>query len=245
MSAPLSEPSLLTPLLHRWGRAVPLTHEDKQAILSLPSTRRVFERDTYIVREGERPVSCALMLRGYAFRQKLVSDGARQIISIHIPGEFVDLQNCLFEVADDSVQSLGRSEVAVIPKAALFDLFSANENIRRAAWLDTLVDASVFREWVVNLGRRDARGRIAHLLCELMARMSASGLMDGPVCDFPLTQEQIADATGLTPVHTNRTLQGLRKDGLINLSSNRLTILDWGKLAEVGDFNDRYLHHAG
>jgi CRP-like cAMP-binding protein len=123
-------------------------------------------------------------------------------------------------------------------------LFAAHPNIRRAAWLDTLIDSSVFREWVVNLGRRDARGRIAHLLCELMARLKASGLMDSDVCDFPLTQEQIADATGLTPVHTNRTLQTLRKDGLISLSSNRLTVLDWNKLADAGDFNDRYLHHA-
>ncbi|QIK78276.1 Crp/Fnr family transcriptional regulator [Sphingomonas piscis] len=213
--------------------------------MALPSTRRIFERDTYIVREGEPPNNCNLILRGFAFRQKLVSNGARQIISLHIPGEFVDLQNILFDVADDSVQSLGRSEVAVVPKAALTDLFAANPNIRRAAWLDTLVDASVFREWVVNLGRRDARGRIAHLLCELMARLKASGLMDSPVCDFPLTQEQIADATGLTPVHTNRTLQMLRRDGLINLSSSKLTILDWKKLADIGDFNDRYLHHAG
>jgi CRP-like cAMP-binding protein len=244
MSAPLSEPSLLTPLLQRWGRAVQITPEDKQAILSLPITRRTFERDAYIVREGEPPLSCSLILRGFAFRQKLVSNGARQIISIHIPGEFVDLQNVLFDVADDSVQSLGRSEVAVLPKDAMAELFAAHPNIRRAAWLDTLIDSSVFREWVVNLGRRDARGRIAHLLCELMARLKASGLMDSDVCDFPLTQEQIADATGLTPVHTNRTLQTLRKDGLISLSSNRLTVLDWNKLADAGDFNDRYLHHA-
>ena len=235
---------MLTPLLNRWGRAVTLTKEDRDAVLALPSTRRVFERDSYIVREGEQPNFCSLLLRGYAFRQKVVTRGDRQIISIHIPGEFVDLQNCLFDVADDSVQSLGRSEAAVIPKAALTELFAISPNVRRAAWLDTLIDASVFREWVVNLGRRDARGRIAHLLCELMARMSASGLMDSPVCDFPLTQEQIADATGLTPVHTNRTLQGLRKEGLINLSSNKLTILDWKQLAQVGDFNDRYLHHA-
>lgn len=244
MSLPLSEPPLLTPLLHRWGRAVQLTKEDKQALLSLPSTRRTFERDAHIVREGELPSSCSLILRGYAFRQKLVSNGARQIISFHIPGEFVDLQNLLFDVADDNVQSLGRSEVAVLPKDAMTELFAAHPNLRRAAWLDTLIDASIFREWVVNLGRRDARGRIAHLLCELMARLRASGLMDRQVCDFPLTQEQIADATGLTPVHTNRTLQTLRRDGLISLSSNKLTILDWNKLADAGDFNDRYLHHA-
>jgi CRP-like cAMP-binding protein len=231
--------------MQRWGRVVQLRSEDKQELLSLPSSRRVFERDAYIVRDGEQPTTCNLMLRGYSFRHKLVSDGARQIVSIHIPGEFVDLQNCLFDVAGDNVQSLGRSEVAVVPKGALLALLAENGNIRRAAWMDTLVDGSIFREWVVNLGRRDARGRIAHLLCELMARMTAAGLMERQVCDFPLTQEQIADATGLTPVHTNRTLQALRREGLINLSSNKLTILNWPKLTHVGDFSDRYLHHAG
>jgi CRP-like cAMP-binding protein len=118
-------------------------------------------------------------------------------------------------------------------------------NVQRAIWLDTLIDSSIFREWVVNVGRRDARERIAHLLCELAARLrSTSSGTQGQNYDFPLTQEQIADCTGLTAVHTNRTLQGLRRDGLISLSSSRLTILDWDRLAEVGDFNERYLHHS-
>ena len=98
-----------------------------------------------------------------------------------------------------------------------------------------MIDASVFREWVVNVGRRDAVERIAHLLCELALRIKAADLSDGPMFDFPLTQEQIADATGLTAVHTNRTLQRLRKAGLINLSSSKLTILDWDALAETGE----------
>jgi len=96
----------------------------------------------------------------------------------------------------------------------------------------------------VNVGRRDARERIAHLLCELADRLRSAGLANGQPYDFPLTQEQLADCTGLTAVHTNRTLQGLRRDGLISLSSSQLTILDWDRLAEIGDFNERYLHHA-
>ena len=96
----------------------------------------------------------------------------------------------------------------------------------------------------MNVGRRDARARIAHLLCELAARLKASGVSNGEMYDFPITQEQIADATGLTAVHTNRTLQVLRKDELISLSSSRLVILDWEGLADVGDFNERYLHHT-
>ena len=185
-----------------------------------------------------------VLLSGFAFRQKLVSDGARQIISFHIPGEFLDLQNCMFEVADHNVQSLGRSTIAIVPKGPLAALMAARPTIARAMWIDSLIDASIFREWVVNVGRRDARERIAHLMCELAARLRKAGLDDGPVFDFPITQEQIADATGLTSVHTNRTLQALRKDGLISLSSSKLTIVDWDQLAEVGDFNRRYLHQS-
>src|SRR3954447_6763759 len=240
----LSDSSFLGPLLQRWSRRVTITEDDRRAFAALPWARKTFNRDAYLVREGEPTSGCTLLLMGMAFRQKLVSDGARQIISIHIPGEFVDLQNGLLDVADHNVQALTRTAAATVPKGPLLELIGARPNIRRAVWLDTLIDASVFREWVVNLGRRDAKARIAHLLCELMARLEASGYRDGAICDFPLTQEQIADATGLTAVHTNRTLQGLRRDGLISLSSSKLSILDWDALAEVGDFSERYLHHS-
>ena len=213
--------------------------------MSLPWTRRPYGRDSYLVREGEPTTTCSLLLNGFAFRQKLVSDGSRQIISIHIPGEFLDIQNGLLEVADHNVQCLTRCMIASVPKGPLIDLMGQWPNIQRAIWLDSLLDSSIFREWVVNVGRRNARERIAHLLCELAARLRAANPSgDGVNYDFPLTQEQIADCTGLTAVHTNRTLQGLRRDGLINLSSSRLTILDWDRLAEIGDFNERYLHHS-
>jgi len=184
------------------------------------------------------------VLSGFAYRQKLVSDGARQIISIHIPGEFVDLQNCMLGTADHNVQSLNRSEVALVPASALRELSAAYPGVARAIWMDTLIDSSIFREWVVNVGRRDARTRIAHLLCELALRLKASGAGEEDTYQFPLTQDQLADATGLTPVHTNRTLQSLRKDGLISLSSGSLKVLDWERLRDVGDFSERYLHHA-
>ena len=240
----MSEHDFLEPLFKRWGRRVGLSDEDKRAVAALSWSRKVVGRDAYLVREGEPTTTCTLLLAGFAFRQKLVTNGARQIISIHIPGELLDIQNCMLEVADHNVQTLTRSTVAIIHKTALAELMANRPNVRQAIWLDSLIDSSVFREWVVNLGRRDARARIAHLLCELADRLKASDASDGHMHDFPLTQEQIGDATGLTAVHTNRTLQSLRKDGLISLSSNRLTILDWDALAEVGDFNERYLHHG-
>ena len=221
-----------------------MSDEDKRALLALPWYRKNYPRDGYMVREGEPATVCTLLITGFAFRQKLVSDGARQIISFHIPGEFLDIQNSMLEVADHNLQSLTRSTVALVSRNALSDLMASRPAIRRALWLDSLVDLSIFREWVVNVGRRDARARIAHLLCELAARLKSAGIADGEIFDFPLTQEQVGDATGLTAVHTNRTLQSLRKDGLISLSSNRLSILDWDALTEVGDFNERYLHHS-
>jgi CRP-like cAMP-binding protein len=235
---------LLAPLARRWERRIPLSDDERAALIALPATRKTFGKDAFIVREGETGSSCGLLLRGFAYRQKFVGDGARQIISLHIPGEFVDLQNCLLPVSDHNVQSLDQCELALIPKVALLDLTARYPNIARAMWLDTLVDASIFREWVVNVGRRDARSRIAHLLCELALRLEASGMSRNGVCQFPLTQEQLADATGMTAVHTNRTLQALRKDGLISLTSSTLIVHDWERLRDVGDFSERYLHHA-
>jgi CRP-like cAMP-binding protein len=185
-----------------------------------------------------------MLIHGFAFRQKILSDGSRQILSFHIPGEFLDLQNCLLEVADHNVQALSRCLVAIIPKELLLQVMSARPAVRQAIWLDSLLDASVFREWIANVGRRDAKQRIAHLLCELALRLKVAGIGAGPTFDFPLTQEQIADATGLTAVHTNRTLQALRRSGLISLTASKLTILDWDALAGAGDFNERYLHHS-
>lgn len=208
----------------------------------MPFTHRRFGRDSYIVREGDTATDCALLLDGFAYRQKLLRNGSRQIISIHIPTEFVDLQNSMLGVADHNVQSLNQCEVAQIPCEAILNLMDRRPAVRMALWVDTLIDASIFREWVVNVGRRDSRARIAHLICELSVRLKWIGKGDEDTCEFPLTQEQIADCTGLTPVHTNRTLQRLRREGLIQLSSRSLTILDWEGLREAGDFEELYLH---
>ena len=240
----MTETSSLGALFRRWKRRLPLSAADEAAVADLNWARKQYQRDAYLAREGEHVTVCTVLLQGFAYRQKILSDGSRQIISFHIPGEFLDLQNCLLEVADHNVQALTRCLVAVVSKELLLQVMSDRPAVRQAIWLDSLLDASVFREWVVNVGRRDARQRIAHLLCELALRLKAAGLGEGPLFDFPLTQEQIADATGLTAVHTNRTLQALRRAGLINLTASKLTILDWDALAEAGDFSERYLHHS-
>jgi len=234
----------LAALVKRWAKHSGLSEDDGRAMLSLPYTRKRFGKDAYLVREGQRATDCSLILRGFAFRQKLLRNGGRQIISIHIPTEFVDLQNGLLATADHNVQAIDGCEAAVIPRDALMVLAADRSAIRKAMWVETLLDASIFREWVVNMGRRDSRTRVAHLLCEMFLRLKNIGAEHRGMLDFPLTQEQLADATGLTPVHTNRTLQLLRKDGLIRLSGRSLTVLDWDRLREVADFDELYLHHS-
>ena len=235
--------SVLEPLVRRWSKFAELGEADRQAILALPYRLKEVGRDQHLVREGEEPQNCCLILQGFAFRHKVTRDGARQIISIHLPGEFIDLQNSLLGVADHNVQTLTRAEVALVPRTEIQDLMENHRGAARAMWIDTLIDSSIFREWVVNVGRRDAQTRVAHLLCELLLRMETAGLSREHGYELPLTQAQLADATGLTPVHVNRVLKALREQGLISLEARSLRILDLERLQGVGDFNELYLHH--
>jgi CRP-like cAMP-binding protein len=158
-------------------------------------------------------------------------------------GEMVDLQNSMLGIADHSVQMLTAGKVAMIPRDEIDRIAFDRPNIGRAMWIDTLVDASIFREWIANVGRRNARTRVAHVLCEFALRLKVAELGELNDYDLPMTQEQLADTTGLTPVHVNRTLKALEKDGLISRRSPRsVTVGDWKKLADTGDFHSGYLH---
>ena len=224
----------------RLDKAVPA--EDEAALHALPCTLRTLEAGSYLVREGEPPTTCAVLISGFAFRQKLTSDGQRQIVSLHIPGEPVDFQNLFLDVSDHNVQTLTRASLALIPRENLRDLVRTRPIIARAVLVYTLIEASIFREWVMNVGRRNARTRTAHLLCEFAVRLDALKIGgDGPY-ELPMTQEQLGDALGLTAVHVNRTLRAMQADGLIARDRRKITIPDWRALRTVADFNERYLH---
>jgi CRP-like cAMP-binding protein len=235
--------SRLEPLLHKLEYWQKFTSEERAAVLSLPHTIRMMEPHQYIVREFDRAESSCVMLAGFAVRHKIVAGGHRQILSIHMKGEVVDLQNSLLGRADHSVQMLTAGKIAVIPRDEIIRIAFERPAVGKALWTDTLVDASIFREWIANVGRRDARTRIAHLLCEFSLRLKVAGIGEHRNYELPMTQDQIADATGLTSVHVNRTLRGLEADGLIERRNPRvIEIGDWRKLAETGDFNSAYLH---
>jgi len=232
----------LAPLLRKLEYWALLNEDDRQALLDLPHTIKTIEAHHYIVREGDKPTHSCLMLDGLTYRHKVVATGARQIVSIHMCGDIVDLQNSVLGTADHNVQALTRSEVAFIPREAVMQLAFDRRAIGQALWYDTLVDGSIFREWIANVGRRDARTRIAHLLCEFALRLEAAGLANHMEWELPMTQEQLADCTGLTPVHVNRMLQSLDKEGLISRTRRSVTVNDWKALAATGDFESAYLH---
>lgn len=219
-----------------------LTKDEHHALLSLPYKLRTLEAQSYTLREGDAPERCAVLLSGFAVRHKLTGEGARQILAIHIPGDALDFQNMFLGESDHNVQMLTRGVVAEIPRGPLEELVLANPNVGRAVLIFTLIEASIFREWALNIGRRDARSRIAHLLCEFAYRMSALGLSNSGLYELPMTQEQLADATGLTSVHVNRVLQAMQRDGLIVRDRRMVRFVSWDRIREVGDFNARYLH---
>ncbi len=157
-------------------------------------------------------------------------------------GDLVDLQNSLLGIADHNVQMLTPGEVAMIPVEAIRDLAFSRPDVGMAMWYETLVEGSIFREWVLNIGRRDARTRIAHLLCEFALLLERAELGRTTTYELPITQEQLADAVALTSVHVNRTLMKLEQDGLITRTKRIISIVDWDALVKVADFEPRYLH---
>ena len=235
----------ITPLIRKLESIFTLDESERAALLNLPLQIATLRADQDIVRERDRPSRSCALLEGFACTFKVTAEGKRQITAFHIPGDIPDLQSLHLEVLDSSLGTLTPCRVGFIQHEALQALCDRHPRIARALWRETLIDASIFREWTVNIGRREAYGRISHILCELMARLEAVGLTQDHTCEIPITQGEFADAAGLSNVHVNRVLQELRADELITLKGNTLKVLDWDQLRHAGDFDPTYLHLNG
>jgi CRP-like cAMP-binding protein len=219
-----------------------LSEDERQSLENLPMRVTAIKADQDIVREGDRSSRCGLLLSGFACTYKVTAQGKRQIVSFNIPGDISDLQSLHLKVLDSSISTMSPCRVGFITHEALRDICIRHPRIAAALWRGTLIDAAVFREWVVNVGRREGTSRVAHVLCELLVRLRAVGLVEDHACDLPITQTELADAVGFTTVHVNRILQQLRNDGLIELKGERLFVPDWEKLKQAGEFDPAYLH---
>ena len=231
----------LEPLARKLATHSELSAAERDAVLSLSHHRRPVSAHAQLFRHGEPARHCSVLLDGYAFRYKLLSDGSRQVLNVLVRGDLVGVERALFGRSDHSVEVLTAGVVGEILVADVEKLVAAHPGLSRALWSETLFEGAIQREWIVNVGRRDAKGRLAHLLCELGVRHELMGLGERTAYDLPLTQTHIADCAGLTPVHVNRVLQSLRGSGLIKSGDRRVTIEDWDGLARTGGFDERYL----
>jgi CRP-like cAMP-binding protein len=182
------------------------------------------------------------VLEGFACSSKTSGEGKRQILNFHVPGDFPDLLSLNLDVLDSTLTTISPCRIGFVQHEAIQQISERHPKIARALWRSTLIDAAVFREWVVNVGVRPAYSRIAHLLCEVLVRLRAVGLAQNFSCEFPISQTEIAAATGLSSVHVNRSLQELRANRLIKLDRTGLRALDWEGLQAAGDFDPAYLH---
>jgi CRP-like cAMP-binding protein len=224
-----------------------LSTDDRTALAEASKNFRYVDPRRDLISEGDKPRYVHLMLEGWACRYKSLPDGKRQIVSIFVPGDFCDVNVYILTHMDHSIGAITRLKVAMITPEEMNALTAERPRVTQALWWHELVTAAVQREWTVNLGQRSAYERLAHLLVELYLRLKAVGRAHDRRCDFPLTQNDLADATGLTAVHVNRTLQELRRDRLIELERKQLHILDLERLMDVSMFNANYLHleHEG
>jgi CRP-like cAMP-binding protein len=242
----MNDPQHVDRLIRKLETLADLSDEEMQALRSLSLTVKSFRADHDIVREGDTPAECCLVLTGMVFRYLVLDDGRRQIMGFYIPGDIPDLQSLHIRTMDHSVATLVPTTAAFIPHQSLNELNARYPTIANALWRDTIVDAAIFRLWMVSLGQKSAHERLAHLLCELLVRFRAVGLAeDEQTCEFPMTQTELGDALGLTTVHVNRVIQDLRRDGLITLGRGSLCVNDWERLRQLAKFNPLYLHLDG
>lgn len=224
-----------------------LSPDDRAAIGRISKVTRIVPPRRDLIREGEKPQFVHLMVDGWACRYKTLPDGRRQIVAFFVPGDFCDLNVYILRQMDHSLGAITRLSVADISRDDMDALTTNHPRVTQSLWWESLVQSAIQREWTLNIGQRTAYERIGHLLVELFLRLRSVKLTNGTSCDFPLTQTDLADATGLTAVHVNRTLQELRHEGLIVLERKRLTIPDLQRLMDAAMFNPNYLHldHEG
>ncbi|MDQ3074312.1 MAG: Crp/Fnr family transcriptional regulator [Pseudomonadota bacterium] len=242
-----SEPTAIShrysnPLVERLNMFVTLGDEEREAVIAMTCSRRTFKANETLVREGCRPDRICLIVSGVAYRYRYLANGRRQIFGYLLPGDLCDTQFVILNECDHNVGLLCDTEVATISLPALMSAMVKYPKIERALLMMSLVDAAMLREWLLNVGQRDAFQKLAHFFCELSARFHALGIHDATTgYTIPLTQIELADTMGLTVVHVNRILQRFRREGLVNWSRRHFDIIDYPQLEHLAGFDASYL----
>ena len=234
---------MTNPLTMKLEQFTAFSAEDIQRLDELASARtHIWYAGQDVLREGEHVDDIHLVLSGLAARYKILPDGRRQIMAFLIPGDHCDIEVFVLSEMDHGIAAVTETRCAMIAADLVKELITEMQGLTRALWWSTMTDSAVLRERIIDHGRRDARERLAHLFYEMLIRFRMIGQARDDCFDFPVTQEELADATGMTTVHVNRTLKQLRDDNLIQLKGKVLKVLDPEGLKQAGKFNGAYLH---
>lgn len=218
-----------------------ITDAEVNALKSCVSGYQDYKRGDLVVRaDTELEVSNALV-SGYVHRFKDLKDGRRQSMELGVPGDMIDLHSLLMKKIDHDIGCLSPCRIALFPHVRLVELTETQPHLTRVLWLSTAIDAAIHREWIVSLGIRSSVKRLAHLFCETATRLEVIGLGDTTGYDLPLTQAELSELLGITPVHVNRTLRELREEGLLTFKDQRVHIEDWTRLTALAEFDPTYL----
>ncbi len=219
-----------------------LSREEEQAIRAAVSELREYPADKTIIKARQELDHSTLLLDGLACRYKDLSEGQRQITELHVGGDFMDLHGFTLKYLDHNVLTLTPCTVAIVLYEDMKVLTQKHPHLARLYWFSTNLDAAIHREWEVSLGRRSAISRLAHLFCEIYVRSGVVGLAEALSYDLRLTQTDLAECLGLTPVHVNRSLKELREQGLVEFRAGRVDIKDMRGLEAVAEFDPAYLY---
>lgn len=228
-------------LVQKLARRDDLSTAERRALDALLGPERRVSAGDLIIKPGDRPGHSTFLVSGFCARYSLTVGGDRQLTEINVPGDFVDLHSLLMKQMDHGIVALSDCVIAPAQHGDLRRLTEQHPHLTRLLWLETVIDGAIHRQWLVAMGRQNATSRLAHLICELYLRLEAAGRATDHHFAVPLTQVDLGDILGLTPVHVNRVMMELRHQGLIEWKGAQVTILDWNQLATFAEFDPIYL----
>ncbi|MBB6468761.1 Crp/Fnr family transcriptional regulator [Aminobacter carboxidus] len=218
-----------------------ITANEQQVLLNAFGRQLRFKAGAEIVADGSRPMTSLILSEGIVGRAKILANGTRQISALHVPGDFLDLHGFLLKTMAHGVVALTDCLISVVDHAVLKNITETAPHLSRMLWLNTLIDGSIHREWIVRMGRMSATAQVAHLVCEMFVRLEIVNRTVGRTFTFPLSQIVLADILGLSTVHANRSIQELRRSGAITWQNSRIEISDWTMLVDIAEFDSTYL----
>lgn len=233
--------SQMDPFIRKLERRDDLSDDERKALRGLTGRLRDVPAGGDVIGLAAKVELSAMLISGLCGRYSALASGARQFTEISVPGDFVDLHGFVMKRLDHGVHAFSDCRVLEVPHEQLKTITERHPHLTRLLWLETVIDAAIHRQWLLALGRQDAPARLARLICELYLRLETVEMAKDFSMDLPLTQQELGEALGFSVVHANRTVQALRRRGLITWRDQRVDILDWGRLVQLAEFDPAYL----